>query len=188
MKRTEEYTDEQIVNGILSDDRLMIEHFFYRKCKPMFAYIIQAIFEFQIDEHTLISELYIYLQANDWYKVRQFDYRSRLTTWISVVSIRYFQKKRNELIDSGFLEDINKKKDIGFTPNVHIDRRIDILKAMDKMPNARYRRVIQMLDLKEVRPELLAEEMGITVDNLYNIHRRALLQLRMVMGRKEDYV
>ena len=55
------------------------------------------------------------------------------------------------------------------------------------MQNIRYRQVIEMLDLKEMRPDLLAEQMNVTVDNLYNIHRRALLQLRMLMGRKEDY-
>ena len=55
------------------------------------------------------------------------------------------------------------------------------------MQNTRYRHVIEMLDLKEMRPDLLAEQMNVTVDNLYNIHRRALLQLRMLMGRKEDY-
>ena len=58
---------------------------------------------------------------------------------------------------------------------------------MSKMQNIRYRYVIEMLDLKEMRPDLLAEQMNVTVDNLYNIHRRALLQLRMLMGRKEDY-
>jgi len=43
------------------------------------------------------------------------------------------------------------------------------------------------LDLQEVRPEQLAKEMEVTVDNLYNIHRRALVQLRLIMVRKEDY-
>ena len=55
------------------------------------------------------------------------------------------------------------------------------------MQNQRYRQVIEMLDLQEMRPDLLAEQMNVTVDNLYNIHRRALLQLRMLMGKKEDY-
>ena len=58
---------------------------------------------------------------------------------------------------------------------------------MSKMQNIRYRQVIEMLDLQEMCPDLLAEQMNVTVDNLYNIHRRALLQLRMLMGRKEDY-
>lgn len=57
-----------------------------------------------------------------------------------------------------------------------------------KMPNERYRKVIDILDLQDIRPEQLAEEMNVTVDNLYNIHRRALVQLRLVMGRKEDWV
>lgn len=56
------------------------------------------------------------------------------------------------------------------------------------MPNVRYQKVIEKLDLQDVLPEKLAEEMNVTVDNLYNIHRRALAQLRFVMGRKEDYV
>ena len=69
-----------------------------------------------------------------------------------------------------------------------LEQRIDIREALNKMPNERYRKVIEILDLQDVRPELLAEEMNITVDNLYNIHRRALVQLRLVMGRKEEYV
>ena len=64
---------------------------------------------------------------------------------------------------------------------------MDIRAALQKMPNERYRKVIEVLDLQEVRPELLAEEMNITVDNLYNIHCRARVQLRLIMGRKEDY-
>lgn len=55
------------------------------------------------------------------------------------------------------------------------------------MHNIRYREVIEMLDIKEMPPDQLAEKMNVTVDNLYNIHRRALLQLRILMGRKEDY-
>ena len=71
---------------------------------------------------------------------------------------------------------------------ISIERRMDLHNALAKMPNARYRKVIEVLDLQEIRPEILAEEMKVTVDNLYNIHRRALLQLRLVMGRKEDWV
>ena len=69
-----------------------------------------------------------------------------------------------------------------------IEQRMDINSALQKMPNARYRRVIEVLDIQDVQPEKLAEEMNVTVDNLYNIHRRALVQLRIIMGRKEEYV
>lgn len=187
MKDLEQYTDEQIINGIVNNDHSMIEYFFFKKCKSLFAYIIQSVFDYQIDENTLISELYIYLQANDWHKIKQFDYRSKLTTWTSVVAVRYFQKKREILIESETSQALNGKTDYGFNPNFCIEQRIDIHDALCKMQNQRYRQVIEMLDLKEMRPDLLAEQMNVTVDNLYNIHRRALLQLRMLMGRKEDY-
>ena len=62
MKDLEQYTDEQIINGIVNNDHSMIEYFFFKKCKSLFAYIIQSVFDYQIDENTLISELYIYLQ------------------------------------------------------------------------------------------------------------------------------
>ena len=178
-KDIEQYTDEQIIIGIINNDHSMIEYFFFKKCKSLFAYIIQSVFNYQIDENTLISELYIYLQANDWYKLKQFDYRSKLTTWTSVVAVRYFQKKRELLIESETSQALNGKTDYGFNPNFCVERRIDIYDALNRMQNTRYRHVIEMLDLKEMRPDLLAEQMNVTVDNLYNIHRRALLQLRM---------
>lgn len=37
------------------------------------------------------------------------------------------------------------------------DRRLDLHAALQKMPNARYRKVIEVLDLQEVRPEQLAK-------------------------------
>lgn len=184
----EEYTDEQIVDGILHNDERIIGYFFNRKCRPIFAYIIRSVFDFQIDETTLVSELYLYLQENDWYKVRQFKFRSKLTTWASVVATRFFQEKRSKLIESGSTEALNRQIDSGLAPFSSIDHRIDIEEAMKKMPNERYRQVIEKLDIQGYLPEELAEEMNVTIDNLYNIHRRARLQLRMVMGRKEDYV
>lgn len=185
---SEEYTDKQIVDGILRGDDRIIGYFFNRKCRPIFAYIIRSVFDFQMDEATLISEFYFYLQADDWYKVRQFDFRSKLTTWANVVAIRFFQKKRKELLDYRNDEALSNKTDIGESLYVSIDRSMDVEEAMKKMPNERYRQVIELLDIQGTRPEELAEEMNVTVDNLYNIHRRARLQLRMVMGRKEDYV
>ena len=69
-----------------------------------------------------------------------------------------------------------------------IDEIIDVRHAIKRIQNARYRMVIEQLDLHDMAPEILANKMGTTVDNLYNIHRRALLQLKLIMVRKEDYV
>ena len=183
----EQYTDKQIVDGILANNKVVIEYFFLKKCSALFIYILQNIFDGNIDKKELISELYLYMADQDWYKVRQFDYRSKLMTWTSVVAVRFFQKKKRELIENKSSETLNKEMDKIANVTMFIDCKMDVCNALKKMPNERYRKVIEALDLKEVHPESLAEEMKITVDNLYNIHRRALMQLKNVMGRKEEY-
>ena len=85
-------------------------------------------------------------------------------------------------------EELNDKMKQTYNSGLTIEQRMDIHSALQKMPNARYRQVIEFLDLHDVQPEKLAKEMNVTVDNLYNIHRRAIVQLRLIMGRKEEYV
>lgn len=182
-----DYNDRQLVAAILNNDIGAIQYFFNDKCSGLFIYIIVNIFDSNVDKQDLTQELSWYLAKNDWYKVRQFDFRSKLMTWVTVVAVRFFQKKRKELIEKTGSTPLNDKmwqdQRVGFST----DCRLDLYAALRKMPNARYRKVIEVLDLQEVRPEYLAEEMKITVDNLYNIHRRALVQLRLIMGRKEEY-
>lgn len=183
------YTDEQIVNGILKNDEPLITYFFQKKCAGLIKFIFFNVFDGRINLDELVNEFFLHIANNDWQVFRNFQYRSSLMTYISVVAVRFFQKKRTELIDSS--KHITLKSIEWGHGSTSVDKLsywMDIEAALKKMPNARYRKVIEMLDLQDVRPELLAEEMNVTVDNLYNIHRRALVQLRLVMGRKEDYV
>ncbi len=136
----------------------------------------------------LVNEFYLYIAADNWRKVRQFDFRSKLMTWIGVVAVRFFQKKRDVLIESNSCEAQIEQTRNSDSYSMTIDETIDVGQAIKQIPNQRYRMVIQRLDIEDVAPEELATEMCITVDNLYNIHRRALLQLKLIMTRKEDYV
>lgn len=183
------YDDQALVDGILNNDRRLIEYFFNKKCSKLFGYIIINVFDNNVaDAKELANELFLYLAKDDWYKIRQFHFRSSLMTWIRVVATRFFQKKREELMEKSSPVSLSDKMWQDHSAGITIDKRIDIRAALQQMPNSRYRKVIEVLDLQDVRPELLAEEMNITVDNLYNIHRRALVQLRLVMGRREDWV
>lgn len=184
----DQYTDEQLVSGIINNDRTLIEYFFQKKCSKLFAYILLNIFDGNVDKRELVSELYIFMANNDWAVFRKFQYRSSLMTYVSVVAVRFFQKKRIALLDSMPSEELNEKIRHDFNMGLTIEQRMDIHLALQKMSNTRYRKVIEVLDLQDIRPEKLAKEMDVTVDNLYNIHRRALAQLRLIMGRKEEYV
>ena len=182
------YDDRQLVEGILRGERPLIEYFFQKKCSKLFTYILLNVFDGAIDQRELVSELFLYIAGNDWQVMRQFQYRSSLMTYISVVAVRFFQKRRSQLIDLPSVETLNDKMWQNHSAHIAAERRMDIQAALQKMPNERYRKVIEKLDLHDVYPEKLADEMNVTVDNLYNIHRRALVQLRLIMGRKEDYV
>lgn len=83
---------------------------------------------------------------------------------------------------------IEKTKYFSGSYNMTVDKTFDVRQAIKQISNIRYKMVIEQLDLEDVAPERLASKMGVTVDNLYNIHRRALLQLRLIMKKKEDYV
>lgn len=181
-KDTIALSDKELVEGILDNDERIINYFLFERCTPMFAYIIRNVFDYRADKNELINELYLYLQENNWEKLRKFHYRSKLTTWLSVVAIRFFQKKR-----AGMIENCSQNpliiQEIVDTQDKVISK-MDIESVLNKMPNVRYREVIYSLFIEDMEPQLLADKLGITVDNLYNIKRRALQQLAII-GRKE---
>lgn len=177
-------SDEELVSGILNNDEAIIRHLLFEHCTPMFTYIIRSVFDYRADKDELINELYLYLRDNNWHKLRQFDYRSKLTTWLSVVAIRFFQKKRETLIENVSDSTLYREKEKVYDEQTQTIQRIDVETLLNLLPNERYQYVIHSLIIKDMEPQQLANEMGITVDNLYNIKRRALLQLAIV-GRKE---
>lgn len=186
-KKTKSFTDQEIIAQVVRNDRAMIEYLFCEKCSSLLSYIAYSIFDNRVDRRELISELFLYIAKDDWYKLRQFDFRSSLMTWMSVVATRFFQKKRDELLEKDSEEALLSKIKETHQPYSSKERKMDVRNALEKMKNARYKDVIYELDLKDTSPEEYAAKNGITVDNLYNLHRRALLQLKSIMSKKEDY-
>ena len=174
-------TDNEMIRGLLLYDEHSIRQFFFEECTPIFRYIISKIFDYHVEIDELISEFYIYLKEKDWHKLRQFDYRCQLKTWISVIAVRFFLKRRAKLIENEssehlIIEQITENHDILFSEG-------DIKNLLNGL-NERYRSVIQKLILEDREPQKVADEMGITVDNLYNIKRRALLQFYRIIKKE----
>ena len=89
-------SDRELVDRLLIGDEEIVRYLFFDKCTPMFNYILHRFCPCQLDKNELINELYLYLQSDNWYKLRQFDFRSKLTTWLTVVAVRFFQKNRHK--------------------------------------------------------------------------------------------
>ena len=87
-------SDRELVDRLLIGDEEIVRYLFFDKCTPMFNYILHRFCPCQLDKNELINELYLYLQSDNWYKLRQFDFRSKLTTWLTVVAVRFFQKRK----------------------------------------------------------------------------------------------
>lgn len=173
--------DHEIVAGILANDPQVIEYFFFEKCSKLFTYIICAVFGGHVERDELMDELFIYLASDNWKKLREFNFRSRLVTYINVVAIRFFTKKRDSLIDYGSSETLSKYINDQLIYESIDTNSIDIRMAIQNMPNPRYQQAIELLDIKDMTYDDVAIEMGITVANLYNLHRRALAQLKLCL-------
>lgn len=164
----------------------MIEYLFCDKCSKMLSYISASIFDHNVDSKELLSELFLYLAKDNWSKLRQFEFRSSLMTWLSVVSIRFFQKKRGLMIESDNSAVQLLDNRIINRQSTNSDAYLDVHNAINNIKNPRYRDVIIALDIEGYTVEEYAQKIGITIANLYNLHRRALVHLRTIM-EKEDY-
>lgn len=175
-------TDREIVNGILNGDEEIIKYFFFTKCSRLFTYIILSVFGGKTDKNELMNELFLYLAKDDWHKLKEFDFRSSLLTWISVVAVRFFTKKRNLLIEKESTEALIKEEIMDFEDLTRTIIKIDLEMAINNMSNKRYKEIIIRLDIHEIPYETVAKDLGVTVSNLYNIHRRALAQLKLLLN------
>lgn len=62
-----------------------------------------------------------------------------------------------------------------------IESRHDIFKFISQMPNEKYKKILISLYIKDMTPEELAQELNVTIDNIYNLKVRSLDQARDVV-------
>lgn len=177
------YSDSQIIDGLIGGNSQLIHFLFYKKCNSMFGYIIKEVFSYEVEKDELVNELYLYLSENNWIKVRQFEGRSRFTTWLSVISVRFFIKRKAEMIESDprkaqIDEAENLPNTVAYNKFIN---NIDLYNAINQIKNPRYRFVIMALEIEGRTIEEVAESLGITVGNLYNLRKRAKKHLSNIL-------
>ena len=120
---------------------------------------------------------------NDAHRLRQFQGRSSIYQWLKVVAIRYFVAKRDNMIEMQSNKESSYEK---LTKNQTIDTEKTITAKMDiehlfsLMPNKRYVQVIKRLVLDDAEPQIVADELQVNIDNLYNIKKRAIAAITEV--------
>lgn len=181
-------SEKDIIDALIAHDEYVTEQFFFKNCRPLFMSIIRNVFSYNVDYDEFVNEFYLHLMENNAYRLRQFQGRSTIYQWLKVIAIRYFIAKRDGLIENEsndtLLESIAQTKE-GDCEKAMIGK-IDIENLFSLMPNKRYVYVIKRLLLEEAEPKVVAEELNTSVDNLYNIKKRAFAALTAIALREVE--
>ena len=181
-------SEKDIIDALIAHDEYVTEQFFFKNCRPLFMSIIRNVFSYNVDYDEFVNEFYLHLMENNAYRLRQFQGRSTIYQWLKVIAIRYFIAKRDGLIENEsndtLLESIAQTKE-GDCEKAMIGQ-MDIENLLSLMPNKRYVYVIKRLLLEEAEPKVVAEELNTSVDNLYNIKKRAFAALTAIALREVE--
>ena len=184
-----QYTDKEIVAGLLRRDKAITIAYLYEKCYPLF----KALFEkYDTDcENCIefINEIYVYIMAksskSDLSKLEAFSFKCQFIYWLKIVSENYchtlFKKssyQTNKLTDGG---DSLSKLPHSIIIESHEISLKDAETILLMMPNRRYSQLIRHRYLEEHTNEETAALLGMNINNYYNKHRLAKAQFRSML-------
>lgn len=183
-------TDKQIKAQLLVNDEEMIQYVFYSHYETMLRYnAIKIARNKGVDFEDLIQELYLYVSKNNWEILQKYNPEYPFVNWFSVVSYRFFKDFTISMIDSVNkipIEDLDNQKVLLQGNNVFSSIVMDIKNAIKKAKPPRDRQILEALVLNEEDPAEVAIEFNVTIDNLYNIKRRAIAKL--IKNHLQDYI
>lgn len=180
-------SDRQFVADLLANNGKALECLLYDRFSRLLRFnAMKAAPNVPVDD--LVQELYLYLSANKWERLRRYDPELPFVRWLSVVSYRFFKDFSLRMIDSRrqipitIIED-QQLLNAGTTQMNHI--MMDIRQGFERLEPPRDREILTALLLHDEEPQTVADRYHVTVDNLYNIKRRALA--RLIKKHLKDY-
>ena len=182
-------TDQEIISSLIAHDPKVTAQFFFKDCRPLFLSVIRRVFGTQIvDYDEIISEIYILLMENDAKKLRTFKFESTLYQWLKTIAIRHclLLKRKKRVIDDESQEPLNNSHRAHSLVESS-QARMDMETLLRQMKNQRYVLVIRLLMIDGRTPEEVARQLCVTVGNLYNIKRRAILALTEVAFKDKKH-
>ena len=173
-------TDQQIVALLLANDEEAVEYVFFHRCEAMFNHVLNSVLKDCEKKEELIGELYVFLKENDWAKLRQFQFKSSLNTWLTVVAVRFFQKKRENQTKNVPVEPLIIEETLKGEADEHdiTDEmsRAELYQAIDNLSKPRERYAL-LATLAGHSAEEIAADMQCTVAAVYNLTKKAKQEL-----------
>ena len=182
-------SDRELVDLLLANDEEAIEYLFFMRCNGMFAHIACSVFQSQTCKEELITDFYFFLSENNWNRLRKFEFKAGLNTWLTVIALRFFKKMRISqtklvAIDPQLIAETQKEKTDDYDVIDEMSR-LELYKAIDRLSKPRERYAL-LADLTGKRAEDIAAEMGCTVAAVYNLTKKARLELKTIMQERKE--
>ena len=176
-----ELSDTDLVGAVIGGDRDAVVYLFYEKFAAMFQYHIYKLFPYKVDVEELTDELFLYLYEDNWRRLRTYNGSVKLSTWMSVVSFRFFKNFKATKIDCNGLVTISDKWESfrgDWTQSRDAEAAMDIRTAIDSIKSDRDRRIAERLFIEDKAFEDIAAEFGMTVDYVYTVKNRIVKLLK----------
>lgn len=206
MQTLKTYTEDlEVAAAILKRDEVITRSFFYKECHPLFRAIYQNYTTDCASCLEFINEIYLLIMtpSKKTGRCQLENYRgeSSLKTWLKVTALyycyaQYERKERLPLMEPLNHEDSEQNDDVldifvGKSESIELDmdnlNRQDIETLLKLMPNLRYRELIRMRYIEHLSNEEVAKELGMSMDNYYNSHKRAKEQYMSIYRKEENY-
>lgn len=174
-------SDTELISAVTRDDHGAIVYFFYQKFMPTFQYHIFNIFPGRVDIQELVDEFFLYLREDSWRRLRTFNGTASLSTWISVISYRFFKNFKHSKIDSNGLITISSQWEAytgEWVQSHDAGMKMDIDKAISSIASDRDRDIAKLIFVEDMEFQKIADHFGISVDYLYTVKNRLGKQLK----------
>lgn len=180
------YTDDaDMVAKLMSGHNGALHYVFYEHYESLLRYnAAKAAGRKDVELDDLVQELYLYLSADDWARLRRYDPKQPFVAWFSVVSYRFFKDFSRSMIDSAAqmpISEIDDHSPLLATGGGISTLIMDIKNILKNFRPPRDRDILEAVLLRDEDPADIASRHNITVDNLYNIKRRALERFRKML-------
>lgn len=170
-------SDEQYIDGLKAGDSAITHSFFYVLCRYTLTDIMHSLMGRTLDYDDLVNELYVYLSTDKWHKLDTFRALNgcRLSSWVSVVAWRFFMQARPRLLHQA-AADLVDIEPLSPATDIDIEISIDVENTFAAMPNKRYVSLLRLMLIEGYDSAEAAKKLETTVDNIYNLKRRAIQQ------------
>ena len=177
--------DRALVALLLDNNEEAIDYLFFHRCNAMFSHVIHSVFQSQGKKEELITDFYLFLRGNNWEKLRKFEFRSSLNTWLTVVSVRYFKKihqnqTKNVAMEPQLFNEVLKDERDSYNVEDEMTR-IELYKTIDKLSKPRERYAL-LAELAGKPTDEIAADMKCTASAVYNLTKRARMELKKLLG------